>query len=590
MLQTPQEYANLPEVTLSALKETGQADSTIVVLKQRSYTGKKPVITSALANTSCADLGVDGVLEKLNTRLGTSYTLNTPFECDVLQLSPITTPRSDTGSLGPAPLHLILEPYVARNDDFGTAYAHLRPQWYDHTTIQRCNETEDREMRLNAVINGTMVKAYTPPRRLWDLYANRVVPWWVADNDSRGISHAWVNDKDLKGEMTPINGYQWPVPMPRDADLNLIRIEMLNLGAEYIWLDALCLRQKGGRGEHLRAEEWKLDVPTIGWIYFGHYVVYYLSGLGRPLRFKPGDFESDRCWFRRVWTLQEFSTEVFLSSESSGLDLSQQETIGGQTDDHGIMGEEERRSLNEELRSLMQMRKSHSLWDTLSLMQRRVSTNPVDKIAGMMFPLRTEYAPIYDEMQSEEDAWISFTYAMDRSLLSHLFFDFPEPGNGSKYWRPSWKQVMTHTLPSHHLNLWPIGIIRLIEGTESESYCGPCIESGYVQGLADVSFDGSIRQGELVVKDASGSTHTFKIVAEHQYPVPHASYTLIGSGGYDYIPKELEPYVMKYWVLGTMRQNGQFQKFSVFRMLDDEEKMRLRELGVAKSDVRTFLC
>ncbi|KAK0457595.1 uncharacterized protein EV420DRAFT_503779 [Desarmillaria tabescens] len=359
--QTPQEYASLPEVTLSALEETGQANSTIVVPKQRSYTGKKPVITSALANTCCADLGVDGVLEKLNAALGTSYTPKTPFECDVLQVSPITTPRSDTGFLGPTPLHLILEPYVTRNEDFGTAYAHLRPQWYDRTTIQRCKETEDLEMRQNAVINDTMVKAYTPPRRLWDLYANRVVPWWVADNDSRGISHAWMDDKDLKGEMTPINGHQWPVPMPRDADLNLIRIEMLNLGAEYIWLDVLCLRQKGGRGEHLRAEEWKLDVPTIGWIYFGHYVVYYLSGLGRPLRFKPGDFESNRCWFRRVWMLQEFSTEVFLSSESSGLELSQKETIGGQTDDHGIMGEEERRRLNEELRSLMQMRKSHSL-------------------------------------------------------------------------------------------------------------------------------------------------------------------------------------------------------------------------------------
>ncbi|KAK0501642.1 hypothetical protein EDD18DRAFT_743421 [Armillaria luteobubalina] len=429
MLQTPREYASLPEVTLSALKETCWADSTIVVPKQRSYTGKKPVITSALANTYCADLGVDGVLEKLNTGLGTSYKLSTTFESDILQLSPVTTP-----------LRLILEPYVARNDDFGTAYAHLRPQWYDCTTVQRCNETMDLEMRRNAVVNDTMVKAYTPPRRLWDLYANRVVPWWVVDNDSLGISHAWVDDKDLNGEMTPINGYEWPVPMPRDADLNLIRIEMLNLGAEYIWLDVLCLRQKGGQGEHLRAEEWKLDVPTIGWIYFGHYVVYYLSGLGRPLSFKPGDFESNRCWFRWVWTLQEFSMDVFLSDESSGLELSHQETIGGQTEDHGIMAEEERRRLNEELRSLMQMRKAHSLWDTLSLMQRRVSTNPVDKIGGMMFPLRTEYSPIYDEKQSEEDAWIAFTNAMDRFLLSHLFFDFPEAGNGSKYWRPSWKQ------------------------------------------------------------------------------------------------------------------------------------------------------
>ncbi|KAK0457594.1 uncharacterized protein EV420DRAFT_503789 [Desarmillaria tabescens] len=223
-------------------------------------------------------------------------------------------------------------------------------------------------------------------------------------------------------------------------------------------------------------------------------------------------------------------------------------------------------------------------------MQRRVSTNPVDKIAGMMFPLRTEYSPIYDERQSEEDAWIAFTNVMDRHLLSHLFFDFPEPGNGSKCWRPSWKQVMTETLPSHHLNLWPIGVIKLMEGTESELYCGPCIESGYVQGLADVLSDGSIRQGELVAKDDIGATHTFKIVAEHQYPVPDASYTLIGSGGYDYIPEELEPYVMKYWVLGTTRQNGKFQKFSVFRMLDDEEKMRLRELGVAKSDIQMFLC
>ncbi len=80
---------------------------------------------------------------------------------------------------------------------------------------------------------------------------------------------------------TPINGKEWPVHIPKDVDLNLIRIEMLNLGAEYMWLEVLCLRQKdeGGLREDLRMEEWKLDVPTIGGMYNGK-VVIYLSGLG----------------------------------------------------------------------------------------------------------------------------------------------------------------------------------------------------------------------------------------------------------------------------------------------------------------------
>ncbi|KAK0226552.1 hypothetical protein IW262DRAFT_1457795 [Armillaria fumosa] len=64
-----------PEVTLSALAETGQDESTIPVLKQQSFTGTK-VIPSALADTPCADLGVHGVFEKLNTILGTSFSLS----------------------------------------------------------------------------------------------------------------------------------------------------------------------------------------------------------------------------------------------------------------------------------------------------------------------------------------------------------------------------------------------------------------------------------------------------------------------------------------------------------------------------------
>ncbi len=59
------------------------------------------------------------------------------------------------------------------------------------------------------------------------------------------------------------------MPMPKDANLDLIRIEMLNLGVEYAWLDVLCLRQKSEKNEYVRTFEWRVDVPTIGSVYNG---------------------------------------------------------------------------------------------------------------------------------------------------------------------------------------------------------------------------------------------------------------------------------------------------------------------------------
>ncbi|KAK0443393.1 uncharacterized protein EV420DRAFT_1576711 [Desarmillaria tabescens] len=96
----------LPSVTLSPLSGTGQM-ATIPVLKQQSYTGKKPIIPDTLADMLCADLGIQGLLERLNTTLGTSYTPFTACVCS------------------------IFEDYIAKNYDFGTAYAHLHPFWYD---------------------------------------------------------------------------------------------------------------------------------------------------------------------------------------------------------------------------------------------------------------------------------------------------------------------------------------------------------------------------------------------------------------------------------------------------------------------------
>ncbi len=107
-----------------------------------------------------------------------------------------------------------------------------------------------------------------------------MVPYWIPGSFPEPISHAWVGEKDGVDVWTPINGKEWPVPILKDASLNLIQIEMLNLGVEYTWLDVLCLRQKGGSREDLHAEEWKLDVPTIGYIYWDIWVVIYLSGLG----------------------------------------------------------------------------------------------------------------------------------------------------------------------------------------------------------------------------------------------------------------------------------------------------------------------
>ncbi len=99
------------------------------------------------------------------------------------------------------------------------------------------------------MLNSTSLMNRLPHRRIWDLYANWVVPLWVPTliEPPWAILHAWVSDKNLKCERTPINGYKWPMLMLKDADLNLIRIEMLSLGAEYVWLDVLCWGRAGAR-------------------------------------------------------------------------------------------------------------------------------------------------------------------------------------------------------------------------------------------------------------------------------------------------------------------------------------------------------
>ncbi|SJL10659.1 uncharacterized protein ARMOST_14050 [Armillaria ostoyae] len=397
-------YEYLPQVTLSALNETGRAESTIPVLQQRSYTGKKPVITSALADARCIDLGMDRILEVLNTTLGTSYTLD------------------DHDSI----LQSVFQSFIARSYDFGILYANVRPYWYDLTLIKHISELwmKDQERRQDCFTNNRISLDF-PWRRVWDLCANRVVPYWVTRSSSpMPISHAWMAPDDRFQLWTPINCYEWPVPIPKDADLNLIRIEMLNQerlsprdSVEYVWLDVLCLRQEGGEREDLRVEEWKVDVPTIGSLYSPPvwFVVYYLSGLGRPLSLKPGDLENEQNWFNRAWTLQEIAGGLI---------------IGGGTDVNLITDNDIKAKLIEKLQSVQRIREAdvfHLLWQ----MQIRQSTKPLDKVAGLAYLLcgfeSSGSIPIYDETQSQEDAVTIFPFSLSYlnliSILSHLIMD-----------------------------------------------------------------------------------------------------------------------------------------------------------------------
>ncbi len=82
--------------------------------------------------------------------------------------------------------------------DFGTVYGRLRPFWYlDLTDIEdtlQTREAWDRQMRQDVLVNDKIISRLLPPRRVWDLCSNRVVPWWVARRYPWAISHAWMKE------------------------------------------------------------------------------------------------------------------------------------------------------------------------------------------------------------------------------------------------------------------------------------------------------------------------------------------------------------------------------------------------------------
>ncbi len=156
---------------------------------------------------------------------------------------------------------------------------------------------------------------------------------------------------------------------------------------------------------------------------------------------------------------------------------------------------------------------------------------------------------------------------MRPEFRAQLLFFYPVPGDGRKCWRPSWDQVMTNKAIVDHFRL-RTGWVHRTEDEDADYYMGCLIESGNVRGLSEVQKEEEPRRGELVFKDRTGAPHKLMIEDDHRHPIPDGMYTLIGSSSW----------IQKNWVVGCLREDGKFEKLSVFRSSYDEQLLRQKPL------------
>lgn len=131
---------------------------------QARYETDKPYVPSDLADIPCSKLGADRLLDCLNDVLKSSYTIHTHRVSETLQV------------------------FIDSGYDFGTAYGYSRHHsnltngslssksflhYKEHnaqSSRERFLSEDDYHIRL----------PFAPPRRIWDMHSNRVLPLWVS--------------------------------------------------------------------------------------------------------------------------------------------------------------------------------------------------------------------------------------------------------------------------------------------------------------------------------------------------------------------------------------------------------------------------
>ncbi|GJE93709.1 hypothetical protein PsYK624_098700 [Phanerochaete sordida] len=363
---------------------------------QRMHTGNG-VVGNDWAGLPCGNLGVDDLLHRLNDVLGTRYT------------------TAAKPGLRECLLH-----FRKRSRDLGEMYGMLRPRWsLDFRNVLSSMVRLERDLAdlRDRALQGSYINDHRlPPRRVWDLRSNRVLPFHclprACDDDLRHIpsnvwtvSHGWVEDSDLQYVWTPINAKEWPVPFPKRTTLDHVRIELLNMGAEYVWLDVLCLRQSlldSAEKEAVRKEEWKSDVPTIGYIYHEsphRPCITYYNGLGLAFATSRAVLQSPRHWFNRAWTLQE-SASGWLPGGLTGQALPGSDGFFARVRDviRSLANTDERVLLIEDMKD-------------------RYASTALDKIFCLGCPLQCQTLPIYELKYEYTPEDIEFAWI---ELIKHM--------------------------------------------------------------------------------------------------------------------------------------------------------------------------
>ncbi|KAF9032174.1 hypothetical protein BDZ89DRAFT_1037236 [Hymenopellis radicata] len=495
-------------------------------------------ISPELAAESCSTLGVEGVLQRLNQIARTS----TIFDQSTKDL---------------------LKPFIVQGQDFGSVYAHVRSSWPapDETVqgddlskylkgLESLGSVFDRARETS--ISGTR----SPNLSLSDQGDYGIYFW--------AISHSWTDD--MEPVDTPVNAFEWPVPLPRGVALEDVRTELLHLGAEYVWLDILCLRQKcdDGHREALRQKEWAIDVPTIGNVYVNGAVrvVRYMNGLGRVLS-REG-WNHPRHWFNRAWTLQEIRIDSIIGGLPKGMDEPLEERS---LEDGTVLGN--RLRFAGELEAIQEsegFRAAADFMRVVEAMRRRFSTNPLDKIAGIAMFFRSSTLPVYRESISIEESWTLCSKHLPLRLQAELLFCFPVPGDESHSWRPSWKQLMSGTVETFSTT----PIISRLKGIRADGnacYEGPTFRARYQP--PPPAAPGESRQRAAIIVENGGKLTTFNVSVHHQVgaSIKEGTYTLVGEEW------------LEVWVMCRSASPDSLHKVTVLSM-SEEEAERLKSLEV----------